>query len=396
MSTATDSLLLTVAWFDTAIPDGPAYGDPETTTWGNFASIFEWRREGEKDGPNIVPSRLRLEPDGRRVRRKLDRVIARSAVALDLETGKTTGEVPPLPATAAIRLEALQLAGIVYTSHSHHPETNIRYRIILPLEKEIPPKIPAPQIIGDHLGLAGVIDRSKLNAASLFYLPSCPYDAMDLHQTIVVPGRPVDVGWLTDIAEARKAEENRIAAVAHAAAAARLEARAAAGFHPDDSLIEKLRSRFNLDSVLRSHGYAKAGTKYRHPNSESGCFGADIKVLGGIERVFSHNAGDPLHASNLPAWCTVTAVDAFDAVVILDFGGDRDRALRELALRFNISKPDAKKAVAATIFRLIREQASQEAIESAAFAEGERQGLSRDEVCNVALWACQEVTRRAA
>jgi hypothetical protein len=392
----TDDLPLTVGWFETAVPDGPAYGDPETTTWGNFASIFEWRREGEKDGCNVVPSRFRLEPNGRRVRRKLDRVIARTAVALDVETSKTTGEVPPLPAIVASRIQALEWAAVIYTSHSHHPETNIRYRIILPLEVEVPPELPAPQIVGERLGLAGILDRSKFNAASLFYLPSCPYDTLDLHQTTILQGRPLDVGWLTGVAEARKAEEDRMAAVAHAEAATRLQARIAAGLDPNNSLIEKLRCHFDLDSVLRSHGYDKAGTKYRHPNSASGSFGADIKTLGGIERVYSHNAGDLLHHSNLPAWCAVTAVDAFDVVVILEFGGDRDRALRELARRFNISKPEARKAVAATIFRLIRNQASQEAIESAAYAEGARQGLTRDEVCNVALWACQEVTTRRA
>jgi hypothetical protein len=219
---------------------------------------------------------------------------------------------------------------------------------------------------------------------------------MDLHQTIVIPGAPIGQ-WLTDAAEARKAQEDRIVAVAHAEAAVRLRAKIAAGFNPDDSLIEKLRSRFNLDSVLRSHGYDKAGTKYRHPNSSSGGFGADIKVLGGIERVFSHNGTDPLHASNLPPWCGgVTALDVFDVVTILDFGGDRTLALRELAQRFNLTKAAEKKAVASVIFRLIRQQATQQEITAAAVAEGERQDLSRDEVCNVALWACQEVTRRAA
>jgi hypothetical protein len=392
----TDDLPLTVAWFETAVPDGPAYGDPETTTWGNIVGIIAGsRREGDKDGPNFVPSRLRLEPDGRRVRRKLDRVEARSVVVLDVETNAKTGEVPPLPTVTAGRLQALGMAGIVYTSHSHHPTDNIRYRVILPLEREVPPDLPAPQIVGDRLGLAGVLDRSKFNAASLFYLPSCPYDTLDLHQTIVIPGAPIGQ-WLLDAAAVRKAEEDRIAAEAHAEAAARLQAKIAAGFDPDDSLIEKLRPRFDLDSVLKSHGYDRSGAKYRHPNSGSGCYGADIKVLGGIERMFSHNATDPLHASNLPAWCTVTAVDAFDATVILDFGGDRTRALRELAERFNLTKAAECKAVASVIFRLIREQASQEAIETAAFAEGERQGLSRDEVCNVALWACQEITTRRA
>ena len=84
-------------------------------------------------------------------------------------------------------------------------------------------------------------------------------------------------------------------------------------------------------------------------------------------------------------------------ITILDFGGDRTRALRELAERFNLTKAGEKKAVARVIFRLIREQASQAAIVSAAFAEGQRQGLSRDEVRNVALWVCQEaISRRAA
>ena len=140
----TDSLPLTVAWFETAFPPKgePALGEPETTTWGNFTSIFAGsRREGDKDGCNFVPSRFRLEPDGRQVRRKLDRVIARSAVVLDIETNAKTGEVPPLPAVAGGRLQALGMAAVIYTSHSHHPETNIRYRVILPLEKEVPPEI---------------------------------------------------------------------------------------------------------------------------------------------------------------------------------------------------------------------------------------------------------------
>jgi hypothetical protein len=228
---STDDLRLIVAWFDTAVPDGPAYGDPETTTWGNFASVFTWRRKGEKDGCNFVPSRFRLEPDGKHVRRKLDRVEARSVVVLDVEASKTTGEVPPLPRVTACRLQALGLAGIVYTSHSHHPEHDIRYRVVLPLETEVPPELPAPQIVGERLGLAGVLDRSKFNAASLFYLPSCPYGAEHLHQTIVIPGAPIGQ-WLLDAAEVRKAEEDRIAAEASQAAADRLAAKIAAGFDP--------------------------------------------------------------------------------------------------------------------------------------------------------------------
>ena len=137
--------------------------------------------------------------------------------------------------------------------------------------------------------------------------------------------------------------------------------------------------------------------KYRHPNSQSGSFGANVKAFGGIERIYSHNAGDPLHVANLPDWCTVSAIDAFDAVVVLDFCGDRKRALRELAERFGLSEAAERKAVASLIFLLVRQQAAQEVIEAAALAEGKRLGLSPEEVCQVARWvAAQSTVREAA
>jgi hypothetical protein len=136
--------------------------------------------------------------------------------------------------------------------------------------------------------------------------------------------------------------------------------------------------------------------KYRHPNSQSGSFGADIKNLGGVVRVYSQNGGDLLHKSNLPSWCTVSAIEAFDAVVALDFGGDRKEALRELAERFGLSKTAERKAVASLIFRLVRHKAAQEVIEAAALAEGKRLGLSPEEVCRVAGWVAAQATGREA
>jgi hypothetical protein len=293
------------------------------------------------------------------------------------------------------RAKALGFACLGYSSHNHKPG-DIRYRLVFPLSAEIPHELPAPVTVAESLGLAGVLDLSKIGAASLFYLPSCPYGGdPEHHQTLVVQGAPIDAGWMTERAgtllAARQAEADRIAAEAQAEAAARREAKIQAGFNPDDSLIEKLRSKFDLDSILTSHGYAKAGGKYCHPNSSSGCYGADIKVFGSIERVFSHNATDPLHASNLPAWCGgVTALDAFDVTVILDFGSDRTRAMRELAERFNLTKAAERKALAGLLFRMRRRQATQEAIEAQAFAEGARLGMSRDDVCSVAIWVASQ------
>ena len=109
--------------------------------------------------------------------------------------------------------------------------------------------------------------------------------------------------------------------------------------------------------------------------------------------MFSHNATDPLHAANLPAWCDgVTALDVVDVVIILDFSGDRQRALREMAKRFSISKTEERKELAGLIFRLIRQQASQAAIESSAFTEGLRLGMTRGEVIATARWVAAQAT----
>jgi hypothetical protein len=401
-----DNLPLTIAWFDTAFPDGPAYGDPERTTWSKFHSIIATRRrEGEKDGCCFAAAVFTLEPGGRRVRRLKANLLTRTAIVLDIETSKKTGEVPLGLDGATDRAKALGLAMIGYTSHNHKL-SDTRYRLMFPLSAEIPHELPALEVLAERLGLLGVLDM--IGAQSLFYLPSCPYGALDLHQTIVIPGEPIQAEWITQVAgallAARQTEADRVAAEARAEAAVRREAKLAAGFDPDDSLIEKLRSRIDLDDVLRSHDYDKQGTKYRHPNSSSGCYGADIKTFCGIERVFSHNAADPLHASNLPAWCDgVTALDAVDATIILTFGGDRTRGLRELAERFNIPKTPHPRAagwkyLTGLLFRMIRRQASQGEIEAAAFAEGERHGLSRDEVCRAARWVASQstVTREAA
>ena len=390
---------LNISWFSTGMPDGPAYGDPERTTWSNFAGVFWWRREGPKDGPGFIPARFTLEPDGRHVRRLKRNLLARTAIALDCEANKLTSEIPPSLWEAVVHVRRKGWAAVIYTSHNHTREAP-RYRIVLPLSEEIHHELPAPEVVADQLDLAGVLDTSKITASSLFYLPSTESAELDHHETVTIEGNVIDAAWMREAAggilAAREAEQERTAAAAHAEAVARREAKIAAGFDPDDSLIEKLRSHFDLAGVLLSHGYDRLGTKYRHPNSASGSYGSDIKVFGGIERVFSHNATDPLHADNLPDWCRVTALDAIDATIILDFGGNRTKALAELAERFGLTKSAERKALANLMFRMIRRQASQEEIETAAFAEGLRLGVSRGEVCRVALWVATQPVREAA
>ena len=267
----TDDVPLTISWFPTAIPGRPALGDPERTTWGEFCGVFWLRREGIKDGPNFVPARFSLEADGRHVRRLKTNLVARTAIALDLETNKKTGEIPPNPDEAIRRTEAKGLACLLYTSHSHRPPDIIRYRMVLPLSEEIAPELPAPLVMAEALGLHGVLDRSKIGAASLFYLPSCPDGMLDVHQEIIIPGAPIDAAWLTAAMAARQIEADRIAAIAQAEAAARREAKLAAGFDSTNSLIDKLRSRFDLDSRADRTRLRPPGHEVSAPEFELRC-----------------------------------------------------------------------------------------------------------------------------
>lgn len=339
---AVDHLPLKVCWFETALPLGPAFGDPEDMTWGSLKAVLSQRREGGKDGTGFIGARFKPQPNGQ-VRRVVANLISRTLVVLDIESDKQTGEVPPSPDDAAGRVRKAGWAGVAYTSHNHTADAP-RYRIVVPLAGEIDPELPAVEVVADALGLAGVCDRSKTGANSLFYCASAELGQLDRHQTIIIAGAAIDTAWIDETAgkllAERRAEEERIAAEARQRAEARRQAKIDAGVDPNDSVIEKIRPHLDLEQILLSHGYEKSGQNFRHPGSTSGQFGADIKVIGGIERVFSHNANDPLHSASLPAWCGgITAIDAVDVITILEFRGDRTRALRELAERFGIIKP---------------------------------------------------------
>ena len=91
--------------------------------------------------------------------------------------------------------------------------------------------------------------------------------------------------------------------------------------------------------------------------------------------------------ANLPAWCGgITAPDAVDATIYPRFRGQWKKALAELARRFELTKAEEQRKVAALIFRLRRDGATQAEIETA--APGRRRAgsaLSRAEIIRVAL-----------
>jgi hypothetical protein len=308
-------------------------------SWLGLVKETATRRQGPKDGANLVFTRFIPEPNGT-AHRANTKAAARTAIALDIETHKTTGEIPPSLAEAAERIKAQGWAGIAYTSHSHTAAAP-RYRIILPQSAEIPPHLPAVEVVAEILGLSGVLDRSKLGPASLFYLPSAEPGGLGDHASISIDGAPIDATWIQDragaVLAAREAEQRERREKALAAAEATRAAKIAAGFKPNENLIEAIRDRLDLAAELLRHGYTPTGNRYLYPGSETGVPGVHIlRGSDGVERVFSHHANDPLAAGNLPSWCNVAAVDVVDVVTILDHGGDRKAALHKLAKQFGI------------------------------------------------------------
>ena len=333
---------LTVSLFTTAFPKGPAFGTMEHVTWREFSRQFQQRREGDKDGACFIPATFTREFDGM-VRRLGANLTARTAIALDIESHKQTGEIPPSFDEVVTRIKGKQWAAVIYTSHSH-TEAAPRLRVVLPLSVEIGFKLPVVELVADLLGLTGVLDTGKVGAASLFYLPSAALGQLGQHRNEIIEGEPISATWISECAGAvlanREAEQAHQRTEALAATVKRREERRNQGFDPDASVIEAIRDRLSLAGELVNHGYLPVPGKpslFLYQLSTTGVPGVHILTGNdGVERVFSHHSGDPLAPNNLPSWCSVRAVDVVDVVTILDFGGDRKAALRTLAKRFEI------------------------------------------------------------
>ena len=337
----TADMNITVSLFPTVSPAGPALGQMRSITWGKFATYFLKRRLGSKDGPVFIPAAFKREPDGR-VRQLLANVVARTAIALDIETNKQTGEIPPRFCDVVANIKNNGWAAVIYTSHNHRPDAP-RYRIVLPLSREISPALPVSEVIAEQLNLTGVLDTSKIGPASPFYFPSTE-EHFEQHEVELIDGCPVGAAYMEELAgsilAAREAERAALRAEAMKAAEPRRRDREKAGYDADASIIEAIRDRLDLAQELIRHGYKPmpgSRGRYLYPGSQTGVPGVYLMSGGdGIERVYSHHSGDPLAAGNLPSWCRTKAVDVVDVVTILDFSGDLKTALRELAKRFDI------------------------------------------------------------
>ncbi|MDD2660203.1 MAG: hypothetical protein PHY54_11095 [Methylococcales bacterium] len=80
-----------------------------------------------------------------------------------------------------------------------------------------------------------------------------------------------------------------------------------------------------IRELLTSFGYDQMGDSFRHPNSESGSYSAEVYIDDtGRERVHTLSTNDPLYVEG-----SKSGHDAFSVYTLLKHGGDRNAALKD-------------------------------------------------------------------
>jgi len=301
----TPSLVISATMFADAHDN---VGRSFTTPWEKLAERLSRHDEGTKDGPALACATF----NGRRGNSAL---VARSLIALDVESSKTTGECPPDPRDVESLIRTKRLASVIYTTHSSTPDAP-RYRVFFPLSRAIP--LPdadaiaadmfAVPTVAAQLSLAGVCDRSKFGASSLMFLPRHPVGSIS-HYAATTPGDPINAPELMAIAQMVSEKVS--------ADEAKVQAMRARNALPPEILqvIDDFNSRHPLPEMLAKYNYRREGRRWKSPN-QAGAGGTVILNDGKTFVSFSASDADanvgarPLRASSQAA-CFGTSLDLF-------------------------------------------------------------------------------------
>jgi hypothetical protein len=183
------------------------------------------------------------------------------------------------------------------------------------------------KILNDKLQAASITpDRASERPGQLCYLPNRGKFYAYHHEQLTGPVLS-DI-WADELAEEAQRQATEEAARMEQARKATPKPRA--GITGDQSgIIDRVCAQYDLDGELQAVGYKRAGSRYRSPESSSGIPGIVILTGDdGKERLYSHHGGtDPLSNLNHDGH----ALDVFDLMCALQFGGDVSRAVAELA-----------------------------------------------------------------
>lgn len=206
----------------------------------------------------------------------------------------------------------------IYTTRSATP-ANMKARVLVPLAEPLSGAdwVACQEVFNDGLKLHGFVpDRASERAAQLLYLPNRGevYETRSRREG----GNFSHCVWVEQIAAKHAAIERQTAEI-HAIQAVKQAARATVQHGEYRSLIDAFNASYAVEQILELAGYARRGSTFRHPNSESGSYSASVKN----DRVHSLSTSDPLWTQGRG----VGGHDAFSAFTVLEHGGDRRAAL---------------------------------------------------------------------
>lgn len=259
------------------------HGEELDLPWPRVAKRLATHTPGPKDGTAISVATFAGT-------RSSDNLAMRTAIALDVETSKTTGEIAPDPQVVGERLASRGLAGVVWTTFSHTPGQP-RYRVVVPLDRPI--VLDEINFMFDHwfapalsraLGIEGVCDRTKYGAASIFYLPR------------FAPGTEAHV--FARVVEGRLLAQEAAIQTArrlHDADMNQQRAELVGAFQMDPKVVDLIR-KFNdahaIEDLLDRYGYRRRGKRWKSPHQSTNSVGATEVRRDQGERWLSFSESD--------------------------------------------------------------------------------------------------------
>lgn len=223
------------------------------------------------------------------------------------------------------------VAYLAYTSASHeqdkHGVVAKRWKPVIPLA--YPVDYEQYKILSEGLMLLNGTDAVQSRSQQVFFAPNvieegAPFDYIDETERPFLNPHDDSHPLVKACTEAYEAETARQEAEASKAAP---KPRPANVTSEQGRIIDKVKAAYagTETAILEHYGYKRIGRKYLSPQSSTGNPGVLVLSSG---RVLSyHGETDPLSSLNHDGH----ALDVFDLLCALRFGGDFSRAVAELA-----------------------------------------------------------------